>query len=43
MLALKQWWTHVPATYIVGGIFGIPFGIWVMANLAVERFSIWPW
>jgi hypothetical protein len=39
MLALKQWWTHVPATYIVGGIFGIPFGFWVMANLAVAHLT----
>ncbi len=39
MLPLKQWWTHSPATYIVGGIFGIPFGIWVMANLPVAHLT----
>jgi hypothetical protein len=39
MLPFKQWWTHGPATYIVGGIFGIPFGIWVMANLPVAHLT----
>ncbi len=33
MPPLDQWWTHGPASYIAGGMLGVPVGIWIMANL----------
>lgn len=40
MLPASQWWSHGPATYIVGGICGIPLGIWVMANLPAAELTL---
>lgn len=36
-LPLTEWWSKGPASYMLGGLFGIPIGIWIMSNLpAVE-------
>ena len=40
MLPISQWWSHGPATYILGGVCGIPFGIWVMANLPAAELTL---
>jgi uncharacterized membrane protein YfcA len=40
MLPVSQWWSHGPATYILGGVCGIPFGIWVMANLPAAELTL---
>lgn len=40
MLPASQWWSHGPATYILGGVFGIPLGIWVMANLPAAELTL---
>jgi len=40
MLPVSQWWSQGPATYILGGVCGIPFGIWVMANLPAAELTL---
>ena len=40
MLPASQWWSHGPATYILGGVCGIPLGIWVMANLPAAELTL---
>jgi uncharacterized membrane protein YfcA len=40
MLPASQWWSHGPATYILGGVCGIPFGIWIMANLPAAELTL---
>ena len=40
MLPASQWWAHGPATYIMGGVCGIPFGIWIMANLPAAELTL---
>ena len=40
MLPASQWWVHGPAIYILGGVCGIPFGIWVMANLPAAELTL---
>lgn len=40
MLPASQWWSNGPATYILGGACGIPFGIWVMANLPAQELTL---
>jgi uncharacterized membrane protein YfcA len=39
MLPLKQWWTDGPASYIAGGLLGVPIGIWIMANLPAAELT----
>jgi uncharacterized membrane protein YfcA len=40
MVPLKQWWSHGPASYMAGGVFGVPIGIWIMANLPVAELTL---
>ena len=40
MLPASQWWSHGPAIYILGGVCGIPFGIWIMANLPAAELTL---
>ena len=39
MLPAAKWWSHGPTAYIVGGAFGAPFGVWVMANLPAAELT----
>lgn len=39
MLPLKLWWTDGPASYIAGGLLGVPIGIWIMANLPAAELT----
>ncbi len=39
MLPVSEWWSHGPAAYIVGGACGVPFGVWVMANLPAAELT----
>ena len=40
LLPASQWWSDGPAAYIVGGVCGVPFGIWVMANLPAAELTL---
>lgn len=39
MLPANKWWSHGPATYILGGACGVPFGVWIMANLPASELT----
>lgn len=40
MLPTSQWWSHGPTAYVAGGVCGVPFGIWVMANLPAAELTL---
>lgn len=40
MIPIAKWWSDGPATYIVGGVFGVPVGVWVMANLPASELTL---
>ena len=39
MIPLSKWWSAGPATYILGGFFGVPAGVWIMANLPASELT----
>jgi uncharacterized membrane protein YfcA len=40
MPPISKWWSNGPITYIMGGVCGVPIGIWVMANLPVAELTL---
>ena len=34
MAPISQWWPHGPGPYLAGGVVGLPWGLWILAQLS---------